>query len=399
MKIFGNVLGQQLFTSLLGLVGMFPHLALLGIIVIDVVFNIRNNVWHYLKLRSGVISFIDEMEASELLYIQNQHRLPQALQTIIEKALFEARKYPQKRPLLHEFVKNAVALPTKKELHARVNFDTQDIDLSGLQEYDSEVQEELIELILRYREGVKLYYNYFVGPSGVGKTNALKLLEEKLGVKIAIVSFAGASAKDLLGTPYSGDKQGDIGRIAEAIRNASPYGERPLILFIDELDKALEGPYAKEIETLCLKLFERSNDSLDSPYLKGYKIPLPHVIVFAGNNPIKGALNNRLKTTVFEEYSWEKKERIIRMKLPQICQNLHIDPSSLTQEDYDAIHAIIGQIKKKAEANPKDPKYAGVREIERQVLKYLEKNQMKKQGFMKRFKKNPHTKSHQKSTA
>lgn len=321
-------------------------------------------------------TFIDRIESEELLYIAQIHRLPIALKESIEKNLLEARAFPDKKADLQKFIDFSTKLPNKEELYIAKSIN-KNLNLTGLEEYSENIKKQFIEIYLSYMDGVKLFSYYFKGPYGVGKSNSLKVIAKSLGASIVHVSFAGASASDILGRASSSTGEGYIGLLGEAMIQASPYGESPLILFIDEIDKALNGPYGKEVEDIMLNLFERNNSTYYNFYLK-CDVPLPSVIIFAGNESLSTAISNRLKIVEFKEYSWEIKARIIRRQLAKYCKNLHIELSSLTEEDYKNIDQIAKEMGKKAAQDPSNKSWLGIRLLEINVIKYIEKKNIQR---------------------
>lgn len=321
--------------------------------------------------------FVDSMESLELRYIDKQHELSEMLQNdIIEPMLFDARRFPEKRAYLKEFIEEVLYLPNSNKTKKMITKLPKKPDLSAFQDYPEKIRKEVRLLYHRSREGRKGEAMLLIGPTGVGKTHFTKAISDLINAEIATLSLAGNTRKDIMGEAGTGKDPGELGFLAEALSNATKRaienGKDSIILFLEEGGQALQSKNKEQIEQLLLELLEPSTTSFKSPALGDYDIPLPTIIIMTSNHAIEeGALDNRTTKIIMKKVEWDVKKRILKRKrnMAKYCRKVKFDPNNLTEEHEKAIDQILDEMEKE---DPKAEKYPGLRQPILRIQKYLE---------------------------
>lgn len=190
---------------------------------------------------------------------------------------------------------------------------------------------------------------WFIGEAGVGKTETAEVLAKSLKRSFCKLNLAGSSVEDLYGKKASNnydsyERAGDLSAFARCYL-APDFGEPSLdpIIFIDEVHDALngEGKFARAVYSL-LKVVTEGKEKYIHENGLGIQLYIGDTIFIFGSNVFAeqdkaNALASRVKTIVFDNLSFEQKEKIGERNFERLCKLNAYNPKANDQKNLSEI--------------------------------------------------------------
>lgn len=265
----------------------------------------------------------EPIEPMEILYLQNQSRLPTKQRAAIEKILLNARKFhPMGQSVNPEdFVRDIISLPTstrtivtatnatefieqKEKLLARTFPSLKQESGTGQDHtldspfYDKDVKQALKSMLTKiidqnFLSSCSQRGFIFYGAPGTGKTKAAQLVAEGLNLPFYRLKIGRSDDLDngqLYGEKPSSFQPGCKGSLVQAFLATNKDGHRAqnVVILLDDVDRGFASPRsdAQDMEGLMnflLEIFDINNTSIDANYYD-IDIDFSHVIIIATMN-------------------------------------------------------------------------------------------------------------------